>query len=255
MAGASPVGTTGTDPEQTAERGLRELVERLSKGYRTIGEMVYQVLREGILSGALAPGDRLRQETLAAGIGVSRLPVRSALIQLESEGLVEFHPRRGAVVRRLTPEEIAEIYDLRALLEPYALRRSMARMTPERLDRLRALADEADSQDEGDRFLDVRLRFYRELYDAERSPRLVGMIEDLRNRVGRYLLGWRVATRHGEGEHRELVRHVAAGDADAAERSLLGHLARVREGLEAIVGAAAAEPDRRPGGRRRPPRS
>ncbi|GMA96815.1 hypothetical protein GCM10025881_36390 [Pseudolysinimonas kribbensis] len=86
----------------TAQRGtvhLEEVAARLTNGYKTIGEMVYEVIRESIVSGAFAPGERLRQEAIATAIGVSRIPVRSALMQLESEGLVDFHPRRGAVVR------------------------------------------------------------------------------------------------------------------------------------------------------------
>src|SRR5690348_18271137 len=140
------------------------VVDQLAGGYKTIGQMVYAVLREAILSGAFAPGEWLRQESLAAAIGVSRIPVRTALLQLESEGLVNFHPHRGARVRTLSPAQINEIYGLRVLLESHALGLSMARMTPERAQRIRDLAEKLDAEPEGGEFLDTRVQFYREVY-------------------------------------------------------------------------------------------
>ncbi|MGH3494971.1 MAG: GntR family transcriptional regulator, partial [Sciscionella sp.] len=198
--------------------------------------MVYDVLRETILSGAFSPGEWLRQEALATAIGVSRLPVRAALLKLDAEGLVEFHPRRGAVVRTLTHDEITEIYELRDLLETHALRKSMARMTPARTATLRSLAERLDSEAEGDSFVDLRVQFYRELYDAPNAPRLVELIEGLRSSVGRYLLGWRVSEAgNGHGHHGELIRHVASGDVDSAEQWLRKHLKEVSAGVDGIL--------------------
>jgi DNA-binding GntR family transcriptional regulator len=211
------------------------VVARLASGYRSIGDMVYEVLREAILSGAFSPGERLRQEALATAIGVSRLPVRAALLRLDAEGLVEFSPHRGAVVQTLSHAQIAEIYELRDLLETFALRKSMARMTPERIARLRDLAAQLDAEAEGDPFLEVRVRFYRELYDAEHAPRLTELIEALRSSVGRYLLGWRVSDGDGHGHHNVLIEHVAAGDVAKAEAWLRKHLQEVSAGVDHIL--------------------
>jgi DNA-binding GntR family transcriptional regulator len=211
-----------------------EVVDQLAGGYKTIGQMVYAVLREAILSGAFAPGEWLRQESLAAAIGVSRIPVRTALLQLESEGLVNFHPHRGARVRTLSPAQINEIYRLRTLLESYALRLSMTKMTPARLAALRDLAQQLDEQPEGGEFLDIRVRFYRELYDTENNPLLVEMIEELRSHVGRYLLGFRF-DHHNHSRHVDLIDHVAAGDLTGAEAWLYSHLEGVRAGIQALA--------------------
>jgi len=211
-----------------------EVVDQLAGGYKTIGQMVYAVLREAILSGAFAPGEWLRQESLAAAIGVSRIPVRTALLQLESEGLVNFHPHRGARVRTLSPAQINEIYRLRTLLESYALRLSMTKMTPARLDSLRELARQLDEQPEGGQFLDVRVNFYRELYDAENNPLLVEMIEELRSHVGRYLLSFRFDGQH-RNRHVELVNHVESGDLTGAEAWLYSHLEAVRAGIQELA--------------------
>jgi DNA-binding GntR family transcriptional regulator len=211
-----------------------EVVDQLAGGYKTIGQMVYAVLREAILSGAFAPGEWLRQESLAAAIGVSRIPVRTALLQLESEGLVNFHPHRGARVRTLSPAQINEIYRLRTLLESYALRLSMTKMTPTRLQSLRNLAVRLDEQPEGGQFLDVRVQFYRELYDAENNPLLVEMIEELRSHVGRYLLSFRFDGQH-HNRHVDLVNHVASGDLTGAEAWLYSHLEAVRAGIQELA--------------------
>jgi DNA-binding GntR family transcriptional regulator len=213
---------------------LEELAARLTNGYKTIGEMVYEVIHEAIVAGMFAPGERLRQEALATAIGVSRIPVRSALLQLESEGLVDFHPRRGAVVRSLSTEQLREIYELREVLEPYALKKSLPTMTPDRIARLRELAVSLDDEHEGADFLDLRITFYRELYNVDLNPQLVKIIEELRSAVGRYLLGWRVAQTH-DHSHASLVDAVEAGDLKGATKVLLAHLEQVRHGLETMI--------------------
>lgn len=211
------------------------VIDRLAGGYRTITQMVYEMLKEAIVSGAFAPGEWLRQESLASAIGVSRLPVRTALAQLESEGLIEFHPHRGARVRTLTSAQIKEIFRLRALLESYALRRSMTQMTPSRVADLKALAQQLDDQPEGTQFLDARVKFYRELYDEQHNPLLAQMIEDLRSHLGRYLLGIRLGDHHARHRHTELVGYVANGDFTGAESWLNEHLESVRKGIEELA--------------------
>lgn len=220
-----------------AEKSSRfaEVVDRLAGGYKTISEMVYEVVKEAIVSGTFAPGEWLRQEWIAGAIGVSRIPVRTALVQLESEGLVELHPHRGARVRTLTSAQINEIFRLRALLEVYALRRSMAHMTPSRVAELKVLAQQLDAQPEGTQFLDARVRFYRELYDARDNPLLAQLIEELRGHLGRYLLGIRLDHHHEHHQHAELVAFVASGDVAGAETWLHAHLEGVRKGIESLA--------------------
>lgn len=212
-----------------------EVVDRLAGGYKTISEMVYEVLKEAIVSGTFAPGEWLRQEWIAGAIGVSRIPVRTALVQLESEGLIELHPHRGARVRTLTSAQINEIFRLRMQLEAYALRRSMEHMTPSQVAALKALAQQLDAQPEGTQFLDARVRFYRELYDARDNPLLVQLIEELRGHLGRYLLGIRLDHHHEHHHHVELVAYVANGDMVGAESWLHEHLEGVRQGIESLA--------------------
>ncbi|GII60804.1 GntR family transcriptional regulator [Sphaerisporangium krabiense] len=217
---------------------MSELFGRLVAGHprdgRTAGQLAYELLRQGIITGALAPGLRLRQEELAERIGVSRIPVRTALMQLESEGLVSFHPHRGAVVRTLTVEQVREIYALRALVETHALRASIATMTSARAARLRELGEALDGPHEPGGLRDERVAFYRELYDAEGNPFTMGVIEDLRDIVNRYLAGRHVA--HGLQYHRELARLAARGDTEHAEGVLRDYLSQYcRRVLETLA--------------------
>ncbi|GII90546.1 GntR family transcriptional regulator [Sinosporangium siamense] len=225
----------------SVELTFADVVGRASGGYKTVGQMAYDIIRECIITGVLAPGEHLRQEELAERIGVSRIPIRTALMQLESEGLVSFHPHKGAVVRTLTVEQVREIYELRVLLETYALRKSIARMTSARAARLRELGTALDEPHISASLVDERVAFYRELYDAGENPTTVEIIEDLRNSVGRYLLGLRVD--HGAGGHRELARLASRGDADTAAAHLRDHLEHVSRRIIEVLSSEEAEAD------------
>lgn len=220
--------------ERTSKASLEQLAREFSTGYRSVGAMVYEVLKDAILSGALAPGEKLRQETLADAIGVSRLPVRSALIQLEAEGLVIFHERRGAMVSTLSEPQVREIYELRAVLEGFALREAIRTMTPARLASLRRLATVADSEGEGLEFVEARNRFYDELYGSQARPMLAQIVSDLRLKVGGYLLGRRMDSVHGH-THGGLVDVIAGGDADRAVEVLTHHLQVVCDGVVLLL--------------------
>ena len=107
-------------------------------------------LREAILAGSLPPGARLRAESLAERLQTSRTPVREALHLLAREGLVDIEPRRGAVVRQFDAADLADLYDVRALIEPYAARRAATRIGAPDVARLADLCDRADARGAAD---------------------------------------------------------------------------------------------------------
>lgn len=205
--------------------------------FPTVSDMVYDIIREGILNGTFAPGERLRQDELAGAIGVSRIPVRSALMQLDAEGMITFHAYRGALVTDVGVDDMREIYEIRALVEPYALRKAMSAMTPERLAQLEQLAQELNGIEDGGEFLMQRIAFFRELYDGGRQPVLVAMIERLRMRAGRYWLerDLEYVLRPEERDHVQILRYLRAGDAEGAARWLQEHLERLGEQLVALM--------------------
>lgn len=232
-------------PRQKQEQPRRselEAVASLVRGaFSTVEEMTESFIREAILQGVLRPGDRLQQDEIAAVLGVSRMPVRASLRQLESEGLLQLRPHRGAVVASLKAAEIAELYELRILLETHLVGLAIGKLTPESLRVLEELAGRLEGTSELPERLELRRTFYRQLYALADRPRAAGLVEQLRASVGRYLLLQRVdETPSG---HVGLLPHLQQRDRTGAQSWLTMHLTRVSEELQALVGAAYEERD------------
>ena len=215
-------------------------MEARTAHYTTVGALAYSVIRQAILNGVLAPGEPLRHEALARALGVSPIPIRSALQQLEADGLIEYRPHRGAIVTRLGPERIRDIYETRIVLECHAVRKAIERMTPERLAELESLAARLDATASGETFVETRVQFYKVLYATAGNDLIVSMIEKLRSDVGRFWLRRRLA--HGnEPQHARLLDYVRSGDADGAAKWLQAHLSEVAEQLAALAETGEAE--------------
>lgn len=213
---------------------MKSIADKAMSQFRTVEEMVVAAVREAILSGVYKPGEKLPQEELAQSLGVSRIPVRSGLRQLEVEGLVVFYPHRGAAVRPLEVSEIAEIYDLRILLETFALRAAIERISAPEIEELSVLAQSLDEPGHDDDWLELRQQFYRRLYAIAGRPRTAAMIARLRTDVGRYWLSVRVVE-HGRAEHRVIVDAIRAKDPEMAEQWLTDHLTEVSTELQRRV--------------------
>jgi len=193
---------------------------------------VYQTLREAVVLNVFAPGEPLRQAPLAEALGVSRIPVRSALAQLAADGLVELGDRRGAIVTAHTAAQARELYDIRIVLEAHAVRQSMRTMTPERVTKLRVLSDLAESKRA--EMVDARRAYYAELFDVTNNPELVRLLEELRLKLGRYIFGWRRRHPHAEA-HNDVLDKIAAGDEAAAIASVEANLRQVRDGIVEMI--------------------
>lgn len=195
--------------------------------------MVYEILREAITSGVFEPGEHLQQDRIADMLDVSRMPVRASLQRLETDGLVVFNPHRGATVRELTPDEIAEIYELRILLETYALRRAIENITDDQIAELKILVMEMDTEPKPEMWFDSRQLFYRRLYEIADRPKLSEFIHKLRIEVGRYWMMLRV-TDHPRG-HQGILDFIEQRNATGAAEWLEQHLTTVSEELQRIV--------------------
>lgn len=165
------------------------------------------LLREEITSGALAAGEPLRQEHLAAHFRTSRMPVRDALRLLETEGLVQLAPNKGAIVAPLDPGELREVYEMRAALETLALRHAIPELTDSRLDLAAGILDEAEAAGL-ENFSARNKAFHFMLYEPCARPRLLAQIAALNETAGRYLR--QAASRldyveRSHREHRELL--------------------------------------------------
>lgn len=231
-----------SETEMTDPPSIDQIAQAAKSNYRTVEEMVVAAIREAVLSGIYGPGDKLPQEKLAQALGASRIPVRAALRQLEAEGLVVFSPHRGATVRTLEPADVEEIYELRILLETFALRSAIDEITPAEVDELEAIVEELDRIGEGEEWLRLREHFYSRLYAIARKRLTAELITKLRADVGRYWLSLRLVD-HSSTTHRVIIDAIRAGDAREAEAWLAEHLSSVSRELQRRV-AAQQSPSR-----------
>lgn len=221
-AAPDPMGSMAVDPEET----LQQMVDRALSGYRTAEEKATSVIRNAIAAGIFKPGERLPQDRLAKLLDVSRMPIRSSLRQLESEGLVELHAHRGATVRALSPEEISDLYELRILVETFALRKTVSSIDEEQLRELERLAGELEDAPDHESWMLARQRFYHELYSIGNTPRVVTTIMQFRAEVTRYT---RNLSDPRSQTHLELLERIRLGDPDLAAAWLESHLRHVAQ--------------------------
>jgi len=147
----------------------------------TLETQVYQVLRTAILERQLASGERLVQDELATKLGTSRIPVRDALKRLEVEGLVTADERGSYFVSTFGVEDLEEIYELRALLEPYAAAKATQKLAASELEALERLVQDMvqTAARDRERYVQLNEDFHTILYEASQQRRLVRMIKSL----------------------------------------------------------------------------
>lgn len=189
-----------------------------------------------IHTGELSPGTRVRDSALATRLGVSRTPVREALLRLSREGALEAIPGRGFRVRPLDPSEIRDVGTILSTLEPLALRLSPD-FPRERLDRLAGL-DRRMETTRGDPAASIELHddWHRILLEACPNPRLLQMIATLRQTPRRYLHAYLRQTGGvslSTGQHAKMLEALGRGDREPAVRQLEQHWRRGTEELEA----------------------
>jgi DNA-binding GntR family transcriptional regulator len=214
-------------------------------GSAVASQRIAGALREEILGGRYLPGERIRQEGIAARYGASRIPVREALAMLAAEGLVTLVVNTGAWVTRLSAAECAEAYLIRERLEPLLLRASLPGLDTGALDALANLAAGmeavgANADDAGvDAFLRADREFHLSSYAAAAPGETARIIGRMWNATQHYRREFtKIAARRAgldatHLEHRLLVDCLRRGDADDAERVLVMHIRRTRLELNA----------------------
>jgi DNA-binding GntR family transcriptional regulator len=189
-------------------------------------------LRDAIVRGDFEDGEELNQVAIARHFGVSRVPVREALRQLQAEGLISAKAHMRAVVTALTVERVAEILDLRLLMESYLLRRAAGLMTDRDLADLLDLCAEMEGTSDPEAWLTLNTRFHERLYSPAKADLTVDLAQKLTARIQRYLQPARggSAGRNAQAntEHRQIVEAVAAGQVDRACTLLEGHVSATR---------------------------
>ena len=201
---------------------------------------VTRILKERILGGHYAEDQFIRQELIAQELGVSRIPVREAIAQLEAEGLLIREKYRGAVVPKLLATEIDEIYALRAMIEPYLLRAAMEKITPEQIEHLRQIIARSRAAADTADWAGLNVDFHRSLYTLADKPLAMQVLDNLLLRADRYLKVQRFMSSQtqteSDAEHQRILDHIAAGDTDAAVETLCSHIGWNAEDVRQTIG-------------------
>jgi DNA-binding GntR family transcriptional regulator len=203
----------------------------------TIVDQVADALRSRILSGDLPEGVQLRQENLAAELGVSRIPIREAFRRLEAEGLVTIAPHRGAIVSVLSIDEIAELFDLRAIIEPDLIARACPALTPEALlksEEILLRYAVAFKQRDVVAWGTLNTAFHLSLYQPAKRQRSLAIAQTLLDQTDRYTRMQLLLTSgqsRAADEHAALLEACRSRDADRAANLLTQHVRSAGESL------------------------
>ncbi|MGH3498238.1 MAG: GntR family transcriptional regulator [Nocardioidaceae bacterium] len=196
-------------------------------------QRVADYLRDSILRGEFRPGDRIRQEDVAARFGASRVPVREALRMLEAEGLTEHHANIGARVPELDRFEVDILYQMRERLEPLILAESIPHLRGDDLVQLRHIQERIEADDDLSHFLELDRELHLLSYSGCRFDQLLATVTRLWNSTQHYRRVFMALSGPGRrwvvtAEHRLLLDAIERGDIADAERHILGHVRRTR---------------------------
>jgi len=195
---------------------------------RTLSDQTYEIVRRQILSGELAPGMPVRQDSIASDLGISKIPLREALGRLEQDGLLCSYPNRGYVVSAMSPEEADEIFSLRLKLEPAAAAEACRRATPDGQRRalLELEALEAEQERGGASHTTFNRTFHMSLIQpgGPVAYQLIGRLHVLSERYVRMHLEPQGREARARKEHRDIWTAWARGDAAKVEKLLSAHI-------------------------------
>lgn len=218
-------------PEQIATPQLK---------YRTAPEVVAEYIRDAIYRNELQPGQQLQQEELAVKFGISRIPVRDALRQLQGEGLVDLYPNRGAFVSNPGVEELREVFELRILLETYALRLAVPKFSNQEFELCSSLLTHLESITNRADWSRIDQAFHAALYAPCKQARTLALIDNLRGSVNRFYFLYLSPESYGPDclrEHRQILKACQKRDAEAAAGLLEVHLRRSLTEVESVSAA------------------
>ncbi len=226
----------------------------MPKFSKTIKNALVLEIRDEIVRGTFEPGEWLRLESLAERFEVSTMPIREALSVLEAEGMIKIHPHKGAQVTRFAPQELLEIYELRAMLERHATLRAVPRMTSEaiaKLERINAQVAELRGTFDFANFARLNMEFHTTLYANSGQTHLCDTIRTLRSRVQHYLHKYVESTQNvlvREPDHQRIVQLARDGQALEAAEVVYQHV----YSAGAFISKLMLEEESKPSGQKQP---
>ncbi len=209
----------------------------------TISHQVYSILKKSIVSGEYGPGFWLQEVELSKELGVSRSPVREALKQLSADGLVKEIPNKGTFVREFTQKEIIEIYEIRELLESYAILNLPKELTKEQQKKLTDYKKDFKKyhkDDDLDMYIEVDSKFHRFIIECCDNSILMELYRKVRNmnmlfRI--FSLSTRERFDESQKEHSDIIDKLISGDYKGADRINKTHLTYAKDtALEHLLG-------------------
>ncbi len=214
--------------------------------HRTLAGAITAQLRQEILNNTHPGGTQLRQDVLANAFGVSRIPVREALIQLDAEGLVQLVPHKGAVVTQLSKAEVNDVFDLRKILESRMFRASIPKLSAsdfEQLDSIQKRFTVAIAEQNLQQWGTLNKELHTALYSRADLPQTAALVANLLQKSDRYTrvqLSSKNATLRAEEQHSDLIRLAKANSVDAACDLLSQHIETVRLDLLELLATPPA---------------
>ena len=209
----------------------------IDKKTASLEEQVTATLEAEILSGKLASGTSLTEQSLSVRLGVSRTPIRAALHTLAEEGLINLVPNRGAVVVGVTRDDLVDIYKIRMRLEGLASSLAAVRISPEELDILRESVELAEfyiSKNDTEHLKELDTKFHAIIYRASGNRMLNKTLSELHRNITSYRkMSLAVPGRleRSLGEHREILAAIEAADAERADRLTSAHVEAALENM------------------------
>lgn len=198
-------------------------------GYKPLREIVFESMRDAILSGVLQPGERLMEIQLAEEMGVSRTPVREAIRKLELENFVVMIPRKGAYVAGVSSKDVADVFEIRSALEGLAAGLAAERITEDELEQMERVL--FCRSNEGDMDLEEVVKtdtdFHALVYSASRNDRLIQILANLREQIQRFRstsLAVPGRNKLALEEHRAIVDALRNHDSEEAQALAIAHI-------------------------------
>lgn len=209
--------------------------------YLPLRDVVFHTLREAILKGELKPGERLMELQLASKLGVSRTPIREAIRMLEQEGLAVTIPRKGAEVAKMTEKDMEDVLQVREALDELAATIACEQITKEELEELKHTMHEFEEYTKtGDvkRIAEADVRFHDIIYQATDNPKLVSMLNNLREQMYRYRLEYIKDEKNYPTlikEHSEIVEGLSNKDKAKVTAAMHMHVVNQANAVKEII--------------------
>lgn len=209
--------------------------------YLPLRDVVFNTLREAILKGELKPGERLMELQLAAKLGVSRTPIREAIRMLEQEGLAVTIPRKGAEVAKMTEKDMEDVLQIRDALDELAASIACELISKEELEKLRRTMHEFEEYAKtGDvkKIAEADVKFHDIIYHATENPKLVNMLNNLREQMYRYRVEYLKDEKNYPilvKEHSEIVEGLTTKNKQKVTAAMHRHVANQANAVKEII--------------------